>query len=225
MASVKDGEDEAFVAWFEPEHHVVERAAPFFKKRFATMRWSILTPKGSVHWDRKTLRFTEPQSPRDAPPDDALDEWWRVYYRSIFNPARLKVGAMQAEMPKKYWRNMPEARLIPELIRMAGVRTEAMIERAPSVPPTRHVRRQNRVEACVDPHRLPASSLEELRARAEGCLACPLRRNGVSLRGHDIGSSGDVDTELILLALFFAHARRCSMPTSSLGGVWSCLSE
>src|SRR4051812_14570528 len=33
-----------FIAWFEPEHHIVELAAPFFARRFADMAWSILTP-------------------------------------------------------------------------------------------------------------------------------------------------------------------------------------
>ena len=52
----------------------------------------------------------------DAPPEDAREELWRTYFQNIFNPARLKVKAMQAEMPKKYWRNLPEASLIPGLI-------------------------------------------------------------------------------------------------------------
>ena len=30
-----------YVAWFEPEHHIVELAAPFFARRFADMPWSI----------------------------------------------------------------------------------------------------------------------------------------------------------------------------------------
>lgn len=29
-----------FVAFFEPEHHVVRRAASFFVERFTNMRWS-----------------------------------------------------------------------------------------------------------------------------------------------------------------------------------------
>ena len=33
----------AYVAWFEPEHPIVELTAPFFVERFAVMRWSILT--------------------------------------------------------------------------------------------------------------------------------------------------------------------------------------
>ena len=33
-----------YIAWFEPEHFIVERVASFFVKRFSAMRWSILTP-------------------------------------------------------------------------------------------------------------------------------------------------------------------------------------
>jgi DNA polymerase len=46
------------VAWFEPEHHIVELNAPFFRDRFANMRWSILTPTRCVHWDGNDLSFT-----------------------------------------------------------------------------------------------------------------------------------------------------------------------
>ena len=51
------------------------------------------------------------------PADDALEATWRTYFSSIFNPARLKVAMMKSEMPVKYWRNLPEAELIPSLIR------------------------------------------------------------------------------------------------------------
>ena len=43
--------DAHYVAWFEPEHHIVELAAPFFARRFADMPWSILTPDLCAHWD------------------------------------------------------------------------------------------------------------------------------------------------------------------------------
>jgi hypothetical protein len=36
------------VAWFEPEHYIVEAVAPLFERRFAQMRWAILTPERSV---------------------------------------------------------------------------------------------------------------------------------------------------------------------------------
>lgn len=35
--SVQLGEEEHFIAWFEPEHHIVEAGAPFFQRRFASM--------------------------------------------------------------------------------------------------------------------------------------------------------------------------------------------
>ena len=118
---------EQFVAWFEPEHRIVRLATGFFEKRFAGMDWSILTPHECAHWDGHALHFT-PGVPRSAAPDnDALDDLWRTYYRSIFNPARLKVRAMQAEMPKKYWKNLPEAPLIAELIASSDSRVEKML--------------------------------------------------------------------------------------------------
>lgn len=119
---------EQFVAWFEPDHRIVRLAASFFQKRFTGMDWSILTPHECVHWDGATLHFT-PGVPRNAAPDeDSLNGLWRTYYRSIFNPARLKVKAMQTEMPKKYWKNLPEAELIPGLIASSQTRVKGMLE-------------------------------------------------------------------------------------------------
>jgi DNA polymerase len=46
----EDGEPR-FVAWHQPDHHILERAAEFFVDRFASMTWSILTPEASAHWD------------------------------------------------------------------------------------------------------------------------------------------------------------------------------
>src|SRR5690606_3140435 len=48
-------EGERYVAWFEPEHFIVERNADFFVRRFTGMRWTILTPHRSVMWDGKKL--------------------------------------------------------------------------------------------------------------------------------------------------------------------------
>src|SRR4029453_2212934 len=63
---------EVHIAWFEPSHHTLERAAPFFVRRFATMRWSILTPRVSAHWDMNELRFGAGASSADAPAQDRL---------------------------------------------------------------------------------------------------------------------------------------------------------
>jgi DNA polymerase len=117
-----------YLAWFEPDHFIVDQAAPFFARRFANMNWSILTPDRSAHWDGEMLHFAAGASRKDVPDDDALEEYWRSYYASIFNPARLKVAAMQAEMPRKYWHNLPEARMIAPLVRGAAQRVAGMIE-------------------------------------------------------------------------------------------------
>lgn len=125
---IEEPEGERYVAWFEPEHHILRANAAFFVRRFTTMRWSILTPRGSVHWNGETLQEGPPATRADAPTGDPVEALWRKYYASTFNPARLKVGAMLKEMPRKYWKNMPEASLIPELIAGAQAREARMVE-------------------------------------------------------------------------------------------------
>jgi len=124
---------EHYVAWFEPEHHILRANAGFFVRRFANMKWSILTPAGSLHWDGEVLSEGPPAERGDAPGGDPMEDLWRSYYASIFNPARLKIGAMLKEMPKKYWKNMPEAALIPELISGAQKRESTMVEQGASL--------------------------------------------------------------------------------------------
>jgi DNA polymerase len=162
-----------YVAWFEPEHHIVELAAPFFARRFADMPWSILTPELCAHWDGSRVTFTPGVSQAEAPSEDRLEEVWRTYYASIFNPARLKVKAMEKEMPKKYWKNLPEASLIKPLIAAASRRTGQMIEDAATEP---H-KPQKRVETAM-PRKSKAhdnaDDLAMLRDEAAACRACPL---------------------------------------------------
>ena len=108
---------DAFVAFFEPEHHIVRRAASFFVNRFTNMRWSILTPELSIHWDGAGADAKGParRAPTRRPAIRSRRRGGPIT-RRIFNPARLKVGAMLKEMPKKYWRNMPETSLVQPLI-------------------------------------------------------------------------------------------------------------
>ncbi|WP_238255255.1 UdgX family uracil-DNA binding protein [Methylorubrum podarium] len=140
---------ERFAAWFEPDHHILEAAAPFFVDRFRALTWSILTPEGSAHWDG-ALRFGPPGRREDVPDGDGFEAGWRDYYESTFNPARLNLDAMRAEMPRKYWRNMPETAAIPALVRAASARAQAMIEKEPTMPakrdPVRAVARMSRDE-------------------------------------------------------------------------------
>jgi DNA polymerase len=162
--------DAHFVAWFEPEHHIIELAAPFFARRFADMPWSILTPELCAHWDGFAISFTPGVSKADAPTSDRLEETWRRYYATIFNPARLKVKAMQTEMPKKYWRNLPEASLIKPLIAEAARATDAMIAKAATEPHKAQTRLEEPMKRKTD----TASELETLRKEAADCRACPL---------------------------------------------------
>lgn len=168
--------DGHFLAWFEPTHFIVERNAEFFMRRFTGMRWSILTPYRSAHWDGENLTFSAGAAKRDVPTDDAAEELWLTYYRNIFNPARLKVKAMQAEMPKKYWRNLPEASLIAELIGGAEKAGREMIDRMPTMPAPHHAKVQQRYwpETSPDPKPDIAATLSDLRRQAKSCQRCGL---------------------------------------------------
>jgi DNA polymerase len=158
-----------YVAWFEPSHFVVEANTGFFIRRFSTMTWTILTPYRSAHWNGAELSFGPGANPADVPDDDRLAEYWRVYFSSIFNPARLKIGAMTSEMPKKYWKNLPEAAAIPELIRAAPGRVETMVE-APIFSAPRPTRRFDRLSPATD----PGDPLARAAADAAECRRCAL---------------------------------------------------
>ena len=172
-------EGEAFAAWFEPPHRVVERTAPFFVRRFAQMRFSILTPDLCAHWDGQALAFTPGKDRASVPPPDAFEDAWTLYYASIFNPARLKERMMRKEMPERYWRNLPEAALIPDLIAHAQERTAAMVQADPTKPERRiagKARAKASVEVTRDETPMPPD-LQALAALVQGCRRCDLWRN------------------------------------------------
>jgi probable DNA metabolism protein len=164
---VTDGEAETFVAWFEPAHRVVERTSTFFRDRFANQRFSILTPDECCHWDGRVLAFTPGVARIDLPGDD-FEAAWLTYFASIFNPARLKVAAMTSEMPRRYWRNLPEAALIADLIASAEARSVAMIAKDPSHPRRRLPPRR----AHTDPGSPDGAALETLADEYAGLQAC-----------------------------------------------------
>jgi probable DNA metabolism protein len=127
----RDAGAECFVAWYEPDHYILEAVASFFVERFASLVWSIITPIGSLLWDGATLQTGEPSRRSDVPSHDAFEAAWRGYYESVFNPARANPAAMRQHMPKKYWRNMPETAAIPALLREAPTRVDAMMRFEP----------------------------------------------------------------------------------------------
>jgi probable DNA metabolism protein len=110
--------DEVHVAFHRPAHRTLRLAAPHFAQRYAPMRWSILTPSASAHWDRRALTFG-PGVPRDPATPDEAEELWRAYYASTFNPARVNERLLRAHLPRRHWETLPEAREIPDLVRRA----------------------------------------------------------------------------------------------------------
>lgn len=125
-----DSDRENYVAWYEPVHNVVSLVAPFFRDRITSMNWSILTPHSCVHWDGEGLRFTAGIDGSGLSLEDDVEGYWKKYYSNIFNPARLNVSMMEREMPRRYWKNLPEAELIGELTQKAYGRTRKMIEKS-----------------------------------------------------------------------------------------------
>ncbi|WP_405236389.1 UdgX family uracil-DNA binding protein [Lentisalinibacter orientalis] len=181
---------EAYVAWFEPEHHILKAVAPFFMRRYTGMRWSILTPEASAHWDGDALTYGPGAARADCPDDDALEAYWTTYYASIFNPARLKVDAMRAEMPRKYWRNLPEARLIPTLVR-DGERAQR------SPPPGRRPaagRARQWIRMDMAEEKTPRT-LDELAACLEACRRCPIGEQAT----RAVPGEGPADAGLMLV--------------------------
>ena len=157
-----------FVAWFEPDYHIVRAAAGFFVDRFTTMHWSILTPGMSIHWDGAHLVEGPGATRAQAPSGDPMEETWKRYYAAIFNPARLKVKAMLKEMPRKYWANMPETALVGELVAGARGREMAMVQKS---------HEQVRMVSNETAGALPADrQWESLREQAAACTRCDLHR-------------------------------------------------
>ena len=175
---VQDAEGSRYVAWFEPDHHIVRANAAFFVERFASMRWSILTPEVSLHWDGARLSEGPGATRGDAPEGDPTEAVWKTYYASIFNPARVKVGAMLKEMPRKYWKNMPETALVPQLIAGAQARESGMIGTA---------------RAAVGGN--SATAWEALRDEAAGCTRCHLYKHAT----QTVFGEGPVDADMMFV--------------------------
>ncbi|MBC7658972.1 MAG: UdgX family uracil-DNA binding protein [Chitinophagaceae bacterium] len=156
---IEQAEGDLYCAWHEPEHPLLAYVAPFFQDRFSVMKWTILTPDQSVHWDGSVLKWGPGCSQEEGPKGDTLEDLWGCYYKSIFNPARVKLKAMRSEMPKKYWHSMPETQLIEELIFESDARVDAMIRATPA--------------SAADFIPL-VKDLETLRAALPSCSACDL---------------------------------------------------
>ncbi|MEM7641218.1 MAG: UdgX family uracil-DNA binding protein [Pseudomonadota bacterium] len=168
------GSRRRFAAWFEPDHRIEEPVADFFVDRFGDMDWVIVTPDVTLSFLERRLRLTAIPSSRPEG-EDPLQQLWTTYYENVFNPARLKVDAMRAEMPKKYWRNLPETRSIPSLIATARGRVAAMQEAGATEPaPPARLGKKPEMPNMSQTDLFGAPTLDRLRDQARACMRCPL---------------------------------------------------
>ncbi|MNG80785.1 hypothetical protein D3C76_392550 [compost metagenome] len=107
------------LAYHEPAHDILESASAHFADRLGRLRWLIATPHDGIRFDgerfdhRRCCPDDWRQWARNA--EDPGAELWRTYYRHTFNPARLNPDALRQHMPGRFWRHLPEGRLIPQL--------------------------------------------------------------------------------------------------------------
>lgn len=111
------------VAFHEPAHDILDCASGHFADRLGQLRWLIATPADGIRFDGQRLDYRR-QCPEQwrrwaQQAGDPDGELWRTYYRHIFNPARINPVAMSQHMPGRFWRNLPEGDLIPELVGQA----------------------------------------------------------------------------------------------------------
>jgi DNA polymerase len=171
---------EWMIAYHRPDHLTLPLSASFFARRFGSMRWAILTPDASAWWDLTELRFG-PGAPRSAAPAaDELEDLWRAYYASTFNPARLNPDLMKKELPVRHWATLPEAALFPELLAGAERRTAAMIDTA-----------QPSAAEFVPLSRDPGALAEAARA----CRGCDLWRDAT----QTVFGAGPRDARIVMV--------------------------
>ena len=172
--------EERYVAWYRPDHHVLRLAAPSFRERFASMRWSILTPDASAHWDGVELTYG-PGAPRAvAPTEDEFEGLWRDYDAAVFHPVRANLAATRRHMPVRDRPGRPETGAIPGLLRDVAPRLAAVV-----ASPTQDAR------AFV-----PAGAgLAELASAASRCQGCDLYRHA----SQTVFGRGPVDARVVLV--------------------------
>ncbi|MBY0316583.1 MAG: TIGR03915 family putative DNA repair protein, partial [Bdellovibrionales bacterium] len=175
---IDDSGKEIYLAWHAPEHNIIHLGVPFFVRRFGDKPWSIFTPDGSAHWDLENLTFTEGIPQHQFPHTDDVDDIWITYYKSIFNPARIKMKMMKSEMSPKYWASMPEAKVIYDLVRDTPQRLQDM------------ALRQN-----IQAETPETTDLQELKRAASSCRACPIGESATQV----VFGEGDPQAKLMIV--------------------------
>jgi DNA polymerase len=162
-----------YVAFHRPDHLIIPAAAPWFARRFPVMRWTIFTPDASASWSGSEILYGPGVPASAVSAEDELEELWRTYYASIFNPARVKLNAMKKEMPLRHWPTLPETRIIDQLLRDAPTRETEMIHHTAQGRQSAHGPETNAVKSAAA--FVPATfELPVLREAAKACQGCDL---------------------------------------------------
>lgn len=137
-----------FIAWFEPEHHVVEHVAPWFAEQFGRQRWSIVTPLRSAHGEDGRVWFGPGGHRRDVPPAGADASAWLAWHDAVLRQER------------------PEAQVVPLRPEVASSAPVLVVESLPG--DNRGDRAQRLLERALDEAGLDAASLRWVRAFTGG---------------------------------------------------------
>lgn len=100
---------------------------------------------------------------------DELEDLWRRYYGNVFNPARIKLRALRAELPVRHWRTLPEMRILPDLLADAPRRVELLMATAAKQPKT----------SAAD-FLPPKLTIPAMQRAVQGCRGCELCCQGAT---------------------------------------------
>ncbi|SDV46743.1 UdgX family uracil-DNA binding protein [Chitinasiproducens palmae] len=176
----------ALVAWCEPEHDILEPLARYFEKRLGRARWMIATPDGVARHDRDGLDIDRSAPQKRPASQDEVEQLWRTYFRSIFNPARVNPALTRQHLPLRYWKHLPEGDLIP---RLAAEATTGQRRHAQAPTLRGNTGKQVAVSAHdAQPQRDAATSLDT-------CRRCPLWEHATQA----VGGVGPANATLMLV--------------------------
>ena len=137
-------------------------------------------------WDGATLHSTGPLMRGPADIDDAGEALWLTYYRSIYNPARLNAELMHSHIPSRFWKNLPEGALVPEMVSQAALgarrlgQTHSVGQRGGTTIPISADQAQ--------PQRATPRTLDQ-------CRRCELWKNATQA----VGGAGPLDARIMLV--------------------------
>jgi DNA polymerase len=174
-----------FLAWFEPVHDILRAGAPYFHRRMGRATWLIATPTGAAHCDGEGIVYGPPV-PRPPPIDDAGEALWLTYYQHTFNPSRLNPQVMTQHMPVRYWKNLPEGKLIPGLMAQA-------VAGAQQLGQTDSVGARKGAEIRVSAAR--AMPVRAVPRNLDTCTRCELGRHAT----QGVGGSGPRDARIMVV--------------------------